>query len=178
MLRNFAYGGLALVGGAITGIAISSWATPLNPPQVASEVARVASIAQPSMTLASTSSRAASDASDCSPWDVSEVAMEAALNEMIRRGWRPPSQAEVVEAFDSYGSPTVQALEPGSLVPVRRPSYAATSSEETEDATGSFPVDSIQPTSEGAPVETPAVSQPPPPPQPAIVIEEPTPPSN
>jgi hypothetical protein len=178
MLRNFAYGGLALVGGAITGIAVSSWATPLNPPQVASEVVRVASIAQPSMTLASSSSRAARDANDCSPWEVSDVAMEAALNEMIRRGWRPPSQAEVV--FDSYGSPTVEALEPGSPVPVRRPSYAAASSEETDDATGSFPVDSIQPTSEGvsAPVEAPAISQPPPPPQPAIVIEDPTPPSN
>src|SRR5688572_2736016 len=99
MLRNFAYGGLALIGGAITGIAISSWATPLVAPPVAPEITRVASVAQPPMTLASTSSRGANDAESCSPWDVSDVAMEAALNEMIRRGWRPPSQAEVVAAF-------------------------------------------------------------------------------
>ena len=175
MLRNFAYGGLALIGGAITGIAISSWATPVNPPQVAPVVARVASVAPSAMTFASTSSRAAKEADNCSPWDVSDVAMEAALNEMIHRGWRPPSQAEVVANFDTFGGPTVQSLEPESIVPVRRPASSAPVSPE-ESPTGTtapFPVDQILPTS-----EAPAALIPPPPPEPTIVIEKPTPPSN
>lgn len=174
MLRNYAYGGLALIGGAITGIAISSWATPTNPPQVASEVVHVA--AQPPLTLASTSLRTANDATDCSPWDVSDVAMEAALKEMIRRGWRPPSQAEIVASYDFYGSPTVQSAEPDALVPVRQPAVAAATPEASSGAL-SFPVEQIQPTSEAAPIaQTPVVSEPAPPPAPVAV--EPTPPSN
>lgn len=167
MLRNFAYGALALAGGAITGIVISSWATPLSPQQVANEVGRVASVAQPALTMASTSSRAANDASICSPWEVSDVAMEAALREMVRRGWRPPSQAEVVAAFDSYGNPTVQSLEPESPVPVRRPAAVPASSEdETEEP---FPVDEVPPP---AIADVPTVGPPP------VVIEAPTAPSN
>jgi hypothetical protein len=168
MLRNFAYGGLALIGGAITGIVVSSWATPLSPPQLSTEVVRVASIAQPAMTLASTAS---GDTNDCSPWDVSEVAMEAALTEMVRRGWRPPSQGEVVASFDSYGNPAVQPLNPESLVPVRRPYSAPTQPEESGDIPEAFPVDQIPLTSEGTPatVQTPPTAQPPP--APTLVIE-------
>jgi len=36
---------------------------------------------------------AASTASTCNSWDVSPIVMEAILDEMIRRGWRPPTQA-------------------------------------------------------------------------------------
>jgi len=170
MLRNFAYGGLALVGGAITGIIVSSWATPPGPVlQVAPEAVPVASVAQPAMTLASTSSRVADEASNCSPWEVSDVAMEAALNEMIRRGWRPPSQAEVVASFDNYGNP-VQAVDPQSSVPVRYPQSAPPPSDNDADATAPFPVDPILPTPEGV--------SPPLPPAPAPVVEQPAPPSN
>jgi hypothetical protein len=172
MLRNFAYGGLALVGGAVTGIAISSWATPVNPPQVASEVARVASVA-PALKLASTSSRAANDANDCSPWDVSDVAMEVALKEMIRQGWRPPTQAEVVATFDTYGSPTVQSVEPESPIPVRRPGSTPASAEKFSVDAIPSPVDQILPTSEATPV-----APPPPAAEPPIVVGGPTPPSN
>ena len=173
MLRNFAYGGLALVGGAITGIAISSWAAPRNPPQVTSEVVRVASITQPA-TLASTS-RVADDGNSCSPWDVSDVAMEAALNEMIRRGWRPPSQAEIVEAFDAYGEPTVESLEPQSLVPVRRPFTPSPSSEVLSNSEGPFPIDETAPTSAAVAPQAPTT---PAPAEPPIAVEEPTPPSH
>jgi hypothetical protein len=167
MLRNFAYGGLALVGGAITGIAISSWATPLSPPQISSEVARVA---QPAMTMAATSSRVASDASDCSPWDVSDIAMEVTLKEMIRRGWRPPTQGEVIET--AYGNPGVMAIEPDASVPVRGYAPAPGSSEEggATEATEPFPVDQMLSTSEGASPVAP-VASPPPPAAPPIVIE-------
>jgi hypothetical protein len=33
-------------------------------------------------------------ATDCSPWNVSEEAMEATLMEMRQRGWRPPKDVE------------------------------------------------------------------------------------
>ena len=168
MLRNFAYGSLALLGGAITGIAISSWATPLAPPALAPEVAHVASISQPALA-ASTSSRAADHASDCSPWDVSDVAMETALNEMIRRGWRPPTQAEAINAFQ----PGVAPLDPGAPVPVRGVwSSPASSGDDATEGGEPFPVEQVPPPSEGAPA--PSAS----PPSPSIVIEEPTPPSN
>lgn len=177
MLRNFGYGALALIGGAVTGIAISSWATPLNPPQVTPELTRV--VVEPAMALASTSSRAAEAANDCSPWDVSDVAMEAALREMIRRGWRPPTQAEIVASFDAYGSPTVQSANPESLVPVRRPVLAPSLEESPGDAP-SFSVDQIRPTSEGTAAQVaPTVAPlPPPVPEPAVPTEEPRPPSN
>ena len=31
---------------------------------------------------------------DCNPWDVSDTAMEAVLDEMLQRGWRPPRDVE------------------------------------------------------------------------------------
>lgn len=31
---------------------------------------------------------------ECSPWDVSDTAMEAVLDEMLQRGWRPPRDVE------------------------------------------------------------------------------------
>lgn len=35
---------------------------------------------------------------DCSPWDVSDTAIEAVLDEMQRRGWRPPIEVEEILA--------------------------------------------------------------------------------
>jgi hypothetical protein len=179
MLRNFAYGGLALFGGAVTGIAVSSWAMPTSPPQVAPEVVRVASIAQPAMTVAATSSSDAPEANDCSPWDVSDIAMEAALEEMIRRGWRPPSQAEIVAAFDTYDGPTVQPVEPEALVPVRRV-YSPPAADDPAQAEERFPLEQTLPIPEVAPAppQTPAGGQPQSQPLPEIVIGEPETPSN
>lgn len=31
---------------------------------------------------------------ECNPWDVSDMAMEAVLDEMMQRGWRPPHDVE------------------------------------------------------------------------------------
>jgi hypothetical protein len=170
MLRNFAYGGLALVGGAITGIVISSWATPPGPALVAPEV-QVATVSQPAMTFASTSSGIANDTHDCSPWEVSDVAMEAALNEMIRRGWRPPTQAEVV----GYG---VNPLEPGASVPVSGPAPVSPDGAGAAEEPGQFPLDPIPPSPEGAPPPLTAPSLTAPPSAPAIPVDEPAPPSN
>ncbi|HEX5006960.1 MAG TPA: hypothetical protein VFV70_07590 [Hyphomonadaceae bacterium] len=174
MLRNFAYGGLALIGGAITGIAISSWATPPAPPAVAPEIARV--VTEPASSLALPTSHSDTETSNCDPWDVSDVAMEAALNEMIRRGWRPPNQADVLASFDS----PAQAVSPQSTVPVR---YAPSASPEPPEASvepsAPFPVEPVQPTSgtipspANPPQLTAPNTSPPPPPAPAIVIGEP-----
>jgi hypothetical protein len=46
----------------------------------------------------------------CSSWDVSPVAMEAILDEMVRRGWRPPTQGEILASLDSTG--VVEAEDP------------------------------------------------------------------
>lgn len=35
---------------------------------------------------------------DCSPWDVSDTAMEAVLEEMQERGWHPPREVEEILA--------------------------------------------------------------------------------
>lgn len=145
MLRNFAYGGLALVGGAITGIVLSSWATPLGPPPVAPTVAPVVSVAQPAMALASTASRASTEADNCSPWDVSDVAMEAALNEMIRRGWRPPTQAEAIEATQPADGRGASPVEPDAAVPVRYSAVPGDSSEPRVVAPAPFPIGEIEP---------------------------------
>jgi hypothetical protein len=50
----------------------------------------------------------------CGPWDVSDVGIEAILQEMIRRGWTPPSGAKALEA--SHNS-VVEAVEPDAPVP-------------------------------------------------------------
>ena len=50
---------------------------------------------------------------DCSPWDVSDTAMEAVLDEMQRRGWRPPREVEAILAdadlMRAWREDTVQA---------------------------------------------------------------------
>jgi hypothetical protein len=51
-------------------------------------------------------------AARCSPWDVSPVAMEAILQEMVRRGWQPPrSDVALASAQPRYGLP-IEALDP------------------------------------------------------------------
>lgn len=55
----------------------------------------------------------------CNPWDVSEVAMEEILIEMQRRGWRPPSQGEAIDAIDPMNVMAISALEPDAPMPRR-----------------------------------------------------------
>jgi hypothetical protein len=175
MFRNIAYGGLALIGGAITGIAISSWATPFGPPpQVAPEATVVASVAQP-VTLASASS-SANGGGDCSPWEVSDIAMEATLKEMIRRGWRPPNQGEVLASFDAYG-PSARPVDPGAYVPVRG-SYSSAATNEEEpviEGASTVPIEQTWSASIPAPPQAPIAL---PAPEPVITSEAATLPGN
>jgi hypothetical protein len=68
----------------------------------------------------------------CGPWDVSDVGIEAILQEMIRRGWTPPSGAKALEA--SHNS-AVAAVEPDALVPaVAPPSVVSAEAQSPADA--------------------------------------------
>ena len=52
----------------------------------------------------------------CGPWDVSDVGIEAILQEMIRRGWTPPSGAQALEASHQNGG-VAEAVDPTAPVP-------------------------------------------------------------
>jgi hypothetical protein len=56
----------------------------------------------------------------CGPWDVSEDGIEAILQEMIRRGWTPPSGAKALEASREYGG-VAEALNPDTPTPTIQP---------------------------------------------------------
>jgi hypothetical protein len=53
----------------------------------------------------------------CSPWEVSDVAMEEVLDEMIARGWRPPNQGEAIAAM---GVSNIAATDPNAPMPYGR----------------------------------------------------------
>jgi hypothetical protein len=56
----------------------------------------------------------------CDPWKVSDIAMEEVLDEMIRRGWRPPSQGEAVALLDAAQTVSLTATDPSAPMPPRR----------------------------------------------------------
>jgi hypothetical protein len=53
-------------------------------------------------------------AAKCDPFDVSEVAMEAMLDEMQRRGWRAPSQGYAVSMVDPADTMGIEAVDPNA----------------------------------------------------------------
>lgn len=55
--------------------------------------------------------------SRCSPWEVTDVAMEEILSEMIARGWRPPYQGDAVAAMGVSG---ISTDDPNAPMPYRR----------------------------------------------------------
>jgi hypothetical protein len=60
-------------------------------------------------------------AESCSPWDVSSVAMEAILQEMILRGWQPPrSDIALADTQPSAGRP-IEAISPEEPVTLGPP---------------------------------------------------------
>jgi hypothetical protein len=52
----------------------------------------------------------------CGPWDVSDVGIEAILQEMIRRGWTPPSGEKALQASSENGG-IAEAVDPDAPVP-------------------------------------------------------------
>lgn len=57
--------------------------------------------AAPAPACEQVSVRVSSATTKCNPWEVSDVAMEEILDEMIRRGWRAPMQAEAFAGIDT-----------------------------------------------------------------------------
>jgi hypothetical protein len=57
---------------------------------------------------------AAASPQRCNPWDVSPVAMEAILQEMVRRGWQPPTQGAALASLQPEDGPAISALDPNA----------------------------------------------------------------
>jgi hypothetical protein len=55
----------------------------------------------------------------CSPWDVSDIAMEEVLREMQRRGWRQPRQGDAVASMVALGVEGIDAVDPNAPMPRR-----------------------------------------------------------
>jgi hypothetical protein len=85
--------------------------------------------------------------------------MEEVLDEMLRRGWRAPTQGAAVASFDSVG---FQAVDPTAPMPPRGGWWNASSSEEAieELPAEALPAEVVPEQPETAPVAAP----PPPPP--------------
>lgn len=91
----------------------------------------------------------------CSQWDVSDAAMEEVLDEMIRRGWRPPTQGDAIAAMDVAQTVGLSATDPSAPMPYRRTWTSQVASD--EDATAeTAPADQPTPPAEA---EKPAPPQ-------------------
>lgn len=55
----------------------------------------------------------------CSQWAISDVAMEEVLDEMIRRGWRPPNQGEAIDMLEDARTVGLAAVDPSAPMPSR-----------------------------------------------------------
>ncbi len=73
----------------------------------------------------------------CDPFEVSEVAMEEILDEMLRRGWRAPSQGYAVSMIDAGDTMGLEAVDASAPMPPRGGWPKATTDESVED----LPVD-------------------------------------
>lgn len=83
----------------------------------------------------------------CSQWDVSDAAMEEVLDEMIRRGWRPPTQGDAIAAMDVAQTVGLSATDPSAPMPYRRTWTSQVASD--EDATAeTAPADQPTPPAE------------------------------
>ena len=83
----------------------------------------------------------------CSQWDVSDAAMEEVLDEMIRRGWRPPTQGDAIAAMDVAQTVGLSAMDPSAPMPYRRTWTSQVASD--EDATAeTAPADQPTPPAE------------------------------
>ena len=101
-------------------------------------------------------------ASKCDPWNVSEIAMEEVLDEMIRRGWRTPRQGDAVALLDAAQTMGIGAVDPNAPMPWRRTWTSSESRPDESEAgeiTAADPETPVEP--EPAPPE-PAKPEPPP----------------
>jgi hypothetical protein len=98
----------------------------------------------------------------CSQWDVSPQAMEAILQEMLRRGWKPPTQGEAIASIAPMNGPRMTALDPNSPLPVfTRPAPPAETGAPEEGVVSDDPDATVATPAPTAPVTaTPATRSP------------------
>lgn len=93
-------------------------------------------------------------AATCDPWNISDVAMEEVLDEMIRRGWRPPTQGDAIALLDRAQTISLSATDPYAPMPSRRtwsPSDSQQDDSHVEDVAIAEPTIAAEP--ESAPPE-------------------------
>jgi hypothetical protein len=82
-------------------------------------------------------SRETIEAIRCGPWDVSEAGMEAILDEMIRRGWTPPTRATARARTQPQFGLQVTALDPDA--------FATAVSAPKEETASQLSVEAVEP---------------------------------
>jgi hypothetical protein len=55
----------------------------------------------------------------CSPWQITDVAMEEVLEEMLRRGWRAPSQGDAIAFANPSTLGDLAAINPDAPMPAQ-----------------------------------------------------------
>jgi hypothetical protein len=142
----------ALAATAIVSLAIGFGAASLLPsravpiePIIDSNAWEEAAPAALSATPASMAARPVRSET-CSAWEISDVAMEEVLGEMIRRGWRPPNQGDAIAAMDLAQTVGLSATDPNAPMPYRRAWYVSDQPRDEkitapEEATGEAPAD-------------------------------------
>lgn len=107
--------------------------------------------------------RAASATMKCSPWEVSDVAMEEILDEMIRRGWRAPTQSEAFVGLDILPASGLTVIDANAPVPVRRTwTFSGLAREEAVDDVEETPAEAVIPSDLREPTDTTPQPTPPP----------------
>ncbi len=156
MIRNGEAATLAAT--AIVSIAIGFGAATLLPTDPGSSQPLIDANAWTKTAPAPLSIQPASVAApSCSDWAISDVAMEEVLDEMIRRGWRPPTQGEAIASLEDARTIGLTAVDPGAPMPYRGTWNASGSTTAVE-------VTAETPASDPATAEPPLENETPPPP--------------
>jgi hypothetical protein len=115
----------------------------------------------------------------CSPWEVSPMAMEAVLDEMVQQGWQPPTQGDFLATVSADGA--IGAVNPASMLWVDTPRSNPLDNQFQAQQTQSVgfnglggpspPTGSVNPDSAGesAPIDVTSSAGPPPLPKPKRV---------
>lgn len=142
-----AVGFVAFAAGFATSSAFPMARAPVSPivnPNAWSEMAEIQAGSQPSPA----------SQERCSPWQVTDVAMEEILDEMIRRGWRAPTQGAAIASLDPAQTLGLSAIDPGAQMPSQK-SFGAGVEQDPE----ALPMDDAD--AEKAPEASPAPENPP-----------------
>jgi hypothetical protein len=119
-MANHPMAPLAALGVAIVASGLAIWPHPAHLGESSAETAQPQ---ETQLQYASYDARAypaayrsgsapQSEALSCNPWDVSPQAMEAILQEMVRRGWQPPRSDVALASTQPNDRASMEALNP------------------------------------------------------------------